>query len=162
MAVFIRMNFILSDTTIIALMMLLGIAIRFVYVLNSVEQIENAEIVRTKLWNDKRELHGPFDIIGDIHGCCDELEMLLDQLGYVRTDGVYRHPGGRQAAFLGDFCDRGNRNADVLRLVMDMVKSGSAIAVPGNHDVKLLKYLRGKKAGGRFLYRRADQPLCAG
>ncbi len=117
---------------------------RFVYVLHSVEQIENAEIVRTKLWNDKRELHGPFDIIGDIHGCCDELEMLLDQLGYIRTDGVYRHPGGRQAAFLGDFCDRGNRNADVLRLVMDMVKDGSAIAVPGNHDVKLLKYLRGK------------------
>lgn len=117
---------------------------RFVYVLNSVEQIENAEIVRTKLWNDKRELHGPFDIIGDIHGCCDELEMLLDRLGYVRADGVYRHPDGRQAAFLGDFCDRGSRNADVLRLVMDMVKDGSAIAVPGNHDVKLLKYLRGK------------------
>lgn len=117
---------------------------RFVYVLDSAEQIENAEIVRTKLWNDKRELHGPFDIIGDIHGCCDELELLLGQLGYVRREGVYRHPDGRQAAFLGDFCDRGNRNADVLRLVMDMVTNGSAIAVPGNHDVKLLKYLRGK------------------
>ena len=117
---------------------------RYVYVLDTVEQIDNAEIVRTKLWNDKREWHGPFDIIGDIHGCCDELEKLLAQLGYVRIEGVYRHPDGRQAAFLGDFCDRGNRNADVLRLVMDMVKGGSAIAVPGNHDVKLLKYLRGK------------------
>ncbi len=117
---------------------------RFVYVINSLEQLENTEIVRTKLWNDKKELHGPFDIIGDIHGCCDELEMLLDKLGYIRTDGVYSHPDGRTAAFLGDFCDRGNRNADVLRLVMDMVKSGNAIAVPGNHDVKLLKYLRGK------------------
>lgn len=117
---------------------------RFVYVINSLEQLENTEIVRTKLWNDKKELHGPFDIIGDIHGCCDELELLLDKLGYIKTDGVYAHPGGRTAAFLGDFCDRGSRNADVLRLVMDMVKAGNALAVPGNHDVKLLKYLRGK------------------
>ena len=117
---------------------------RFVYVINSLDQLENTEIVRTKLWNDKKELHGPFDIIGDIHGCCDELEMLLEKLGYVKEDGVYTHPNGRKAAFLGDFCDRGNRNADVLRLAMDMVKSGNAIAVPGNHDVKLLKYLRGK------------------
>lgn len=117
---------------------------RYVYVINSLEQLENTEIVRTKLWNDKTDEHGPFDIIGDIHGCCDELELLLEKLGYRKSDGVYAHPEGRKAAFLGDFCDRGNRNADVLRLVMDMVKAGCAIAVPGNHDVKLLKYLRGK------------------
>ena len=117
---------------------------RFVYIINTVDEASNAEIVRTKLWNNKKDQHGPFDIIGDIHGCCDELEMLLDKLGYEKNDGVYSHPDKRQAAFLGDFCDRGNRNADVLRIVMDMVKSGSAIAVPGNHDVKLLKYLRGK------------------
>ncbi|WP_044973584.1 polynucleotide kinase-phosphatase [Ruminococcus sp. HUN007] len=117
---------------------------RFVYVIDSLEKLENTEIVRTKLWNDKKEMHGPFDIIGDIHGCFDELELLLEKLGYTKTDGIYSHPEGRKAAFLGDFCDRGNRNADVLRLVMDMVKSENAIAVPGNHDVKLLKYLRGK------------------
>ena len=117
---------------------------RYVYVINSLEQLENVQIVRTKLWNDKKEEHGPFDIIGDIHGCCDELELLLEKLGYVKKDGVYCHPEGRRAAFLGDFCDRGPRNADVLRLVMDMVKSGNALAVPGNHDAKLLKYFNGK------------------
>lgn len=117
---------------------------RFVYVINSLDQLENTEIIRTKLWNDKRDDHGPFDVIGDIHGCCDELELLLGKLGYVRAENGYAHPEGRKAAFLGDFCDRGPKNADVLRLVMDMVKSGNAIAVPGNHDVKLLKYLRGK------------------
>lgn len=117
---------------------------RFVYVINSQEKADNVEIVRTKLWNNKMDEHGPFDIIGDIHGCCDELEQLLDRLGYAKRHGVYTHPDGRKAAFLGDFCDRGPRNADVLRLVMDMVKAGSAIAVPGNHDIKLLKYLRGK------------------
>ena len=117
---------------------------RFVYVINSLEQLESVKIVRTKLWNDKRDEHGPFDVIGDIHGCCDELELLLGKLGYEKKDGVYSHSQGRKVAFLGDFCDRGPRNADVLRLVMDMVKSGNAIAVPGNHDVKLLKYLKGK------------------
>ncbi len=118
---------------------------RFIYIINSIEQLENCEIVRTKLWNNKRDEHGPFDIIGDIHGCCNELEALLDKLGYVKSDGIYSHPDGRKAAFLGDFCDRGERNADVLRIVMDMVRSGNAIAVPGNHDVKLLKYLNGNK-----------------
>ena len=117
---------------------------RFVYVISSPEQLENVEIVRTKLWNDKRGEHDPLDIIGDIHGCCGELEALLEKLGYIRENGIYTHPEGRKAAFLGDFCDRGPRNADVLRLVMDMVKSGNAISVLGNHDVKLLKYLRGK------------------
>ena len=117
---------------------------RFVYVIRSLEQLEHTEIVRTRLWNNKRDLHGPFDIIGDIHGCCTELELLLERLGYVRTETGYAHPEGRTAAFLGDFCDRGDRNADVLRLVMDMVQNGHAIAVPGNHDVKLLKYLNGK------------------
>ncbi len=117
---------------------------RFVYVIDSLEQLENTEIVREKLWNNKMDEHGPFDVIGDIHGCCDELEQLLGKLGYIHTESGYVHPDGRKAAFLGDFCDRGPRNADVLRLVMDMVKAGSAIAVPGNHDVKLLKYLNGK------------------
>ena len=117
---------------------------RFVYVINSLEQLENTEIVQEKLWNNKTDEHGPFDVIGDIHGCCDELEKLLIQMGYVMTDNGYAHPDGRKAAFLGDFCDRGPRNVDVLRLVMDMVKAGNAIAVPGNHDVKLLKYLNGK------------------
>lgn len=117
---------------------------RYIYVINSLEQLENVEIVRTKLRNNKKDEHGPFDIIGDIHGCCDELEMLLEKLGYVKTNGVYSHPDGRRAVFLGDFCDRGPRNADVLRLVMDMVDSGSAFSVLGNHDAKLLKYLKGR------------------
>ena len=117
---------------------------RFIYVIDSLEQLQKVKIVRTKLWSDKRDEHGPFDIIGDVHGCCTELEMLLDKLGYVRNDGVYSHPEGRKAAFLGDFCDRGERNVDVLKLVMDMVKSGNAISVPGNHDVKLLKFFRGR------------------
>ncbi|MDE5584589.1 MAG: polynucleotide kinase-phosphatase [Ruminococcus sp.] len=118
---------------------------RYVYVLNSQEDIDNAEIIRTKLWNNKSDEHGGFDIIGDIHGCFDELTELLAKLGYAENqDGIFFHPDGRRAVFLGDLCDRGYNNVGVLRLVMGMVKSGNAFAVVGNHDVKLTKYLKGK------------------
>jgi protein phosphatase len=126
---------------------------RHVYVMDSVEKIEAATIERTPLWNDKRDEHGPFDIIGDVHGCCDELEQLLAQLGYERHDtgdssvwgGIsYRHPEGRKAFFVGDLVDRGPRVLDVVRIARNMVASGTALCVPGNHDVKLLRQLRGK------------------
>ena len=118
---------------------------RFVYILNSQQEIDDVEIVRTKMWNNKKEEHGPFDVIGDVHGCFDELVMLLKKLGYEENAEVgMLHPEGRKPVFLGDLCDRGPKNVEVLRLVMKMVKSGNALAVPGNHDVKLVKYLLGK------------------
>ena len=116
---------------------------RFVYIIDSMEQLENTEVIRTKMWNNKKDEHGPFDIIGDIHGCCDELEELLATLGYVNGENGYAHPDGRKVIFLGDFCDRGPRNVDVLKLAMKMIGSGNALAVPGNHDNKLLRYLKG-------------------
>ena len=54
-----------------------------VFIFDTPEEVEAATIERTPLWNDKRDEHGPFDIIGDLHGCCDELESLLQKLGYV-------------------------------------------------------------------------------
>lgn len=118
---------------------------RFVYILNSQQEIDDVEIFRTKMWNNKKEEHGPFDVIGDVHGCFDELVMLLKKLGYEENaEAGMLHPDGRKPVFLGDLCDRGPKNVEVLRLVMKMVKSGNALAVPGNHDVKLVKYLLGK------------------
>ena len=118
---------------------------RFVYILNSQQEVDEVEIVRTRMWNNKKDEHGPFDVIGDVHGCYDELVMLLGKLGYVEDpDSGMIHPDGRKPVFLGDLCDRGPKNVEVLRLVMKMVKSDHALAVPGNHDVKLVKYLLGK------------------
>ena len=118
---------------------------RLIYILDSPEEVETIELVRTPLWNDKKAEHGPFDIIGDVHGCYDELYELLTTLGYTAdADGVIAHPDGRRAVFIGDLCDRGPKNMGVLRLVMDMVSSGSALCVPGNHDVKLLRWLNGR------------------
>ena len=126
---------------------------RHVFVMESEEEIEAAKIQRVPLWNDKRDERGPFDIIGDIHGCGDELEALLQSLGYERMDVQaapgwlpvgYRHPQGRRVVFLGDLVDRGPRAVDVLSIAKHMVESGDAFCVPGNHDAKLLRKLRGK------------------
>ncbi len=101
---------------------------------------------------DLRSDSGPFDIIGDVHGCAGELEALLVRLGYEVTwrghPGSYSvkvtPPQGRRAIFVGDLVDRGPRAPDVLRIVMGMVEQDVAFAVPGNHDVKLLRWLAGK------------------
>ncbi|BAY21080.1 metallophosphoesterase [Calothrix sp. NIES-2100] len=170
---------------------------RYVYTLNSLADIDSVEIERQRLWNNLKHEHGPFDIIGDIHGCGDELETLLQQLGYVKDEGdissqkskvksqkwdegdegdegdkgdkgenasssphtphtphtppsrfwnapTYHHPEGRKAVFLGDLVDRGPRILDTVKLVRNMVSAGTAICVPGNHEHKLLRKLRGK------------------
>ncbi|MFJ9815421.1 polynucleotide kinase-phosphatase [Streptomyces sp. NPDC101151] len=114
---------------------------RKVHVLRGVEEAEGATVVTEKRFNDLTHLTGPFDIIGDIHGCASELESLLGRLGY--TDGV--HPQGRTAVFVGDLVDRGPDSPGVLRRVMSMVKSGNALCVPGNHENKYGRYLKGRK-----------------
>ena len=117
---------------------------RHVYILSSPEEVEAAQVERQPLWNNKKDDHGPFDIIGDVHGCFDELVDLLGQLGY-RVDGLaVTPPAGRKAVFLGDLVDRGPKIAEVLRLVMAMVENGTALCVPGNHDMKLVRKLKGR------------------
>jgi len=118
---------------------------RYIYVIDNLE--EEIEIVRVPSWTDKRDEHGAFDIIGDVHGCFDELCGLLTELGYTIDSDNFTavHPEGRKVIFLGDLCDRGNKIAETLKLAMNMVKSGNALCVPGNHDVKLLRYLNGAK-----------------
>ncbi|WP_328505928.1 polynucleotide kinase-phosphatase [Streptomyces sp. NBC_00391] len=113
---------------------------RKVHILRGVEDVENATIVTEKRFNDLTHLTGPFDIVGDIHGCASELESLLGKLGYV--DGA--HPEGRTAVFVGDLVDRGPDSPGVLRRVMSMVGSGSALCVPGNHENKYGRYLKGR------------------
>src|SRR5262245_24461992 len=124
---------------------------RHVFVMDSPEEIEAATIERQRLWNNLKHERGPFDIIGDVHGCFDELHELLARLGYqitVTEDGRKAYsvcaPEGRKAVFLGDLVDRGPKIPEALKLVMSMVGSGVALCVPGNHDVKLMRKLRGK------------------
>ncbi len=110
-----------------------------VFVMDSPEEVEAATLERQRLWNNLKHERGPFDIIGDIHGCFDELRELLTRLGYeieVTEDGnpqktfLVRPPEGRKAVFLGDLVDRGPKIPDVLKLVMSMVGPASRFACP--------------------------------
>ncbi|OYV35509.1 MAG: polynucleotide kinase-phosphatase [Rhodospirillales bacterium 20-64-7] len=116
---------------------------RGVHVIHSEAEAADATMSREPLWCDRRGEHGPFDIIGDVHGCREELETLLNRLGYAGP--ARAHPDGRRAVFVGDLVDRGPDSPGVLRLVMDMVAAGNALAVPGNHDLKLVKKLSGRE-----------------
>ncbi len=130
---------------------------RHTWLLESQEQVEASLVSRTPLWNNRKREHGPFDIIGDIHGCFDELVELLGLLGYkvqsdaLRAEGdwlvtspVDEHGASPTLIFLGDLVDRGPNSPAVLRLVMRLVAEGKAHCVPGNHDIKLLRQLGGK------------------
>ena len=121
----------------------------FLYVMSSSEEVEAAQVERQPLWTNRTDETGPFDIIGDVHGCFDELVALLTKLGYEisnLTEGetLVKHPQNRKVLFVGDYVDRGPKVVEVLRLIMEMHKTGIAICVPGNHDTKLARALRGK------------------
>lgn len=121
---------------------------RRVTVLDTLEQIATVELIRIPLETDQRHETGPFDIIGDVHGCFEELTALLRKLGYhVETGGPRLgawHPDGRRAVFVGDLVDRGPNVPAVLRLVMAMVAAKTALCVPGNHEIKLRRKLDGR------------------
>src|SRR6266540_838464 len=119
---------------------------RHVHVLKSLEEVEAAIIECQPLWNNLKHEHGPFDIIGDIHGCFDELVDLLRELGHRvdETSFTVQASNGRKVVFVGDLVDRGPKIPQVLKLVMNAVASGAALCMPGNHDVKLMRKLRGR------------------
>ena len=122
---------------------------RYRFPFRSEAEVDAAVVERQRLWTDRRDDVGPFDIIGDLHGCFDELEALMVKLGYRierQNEGFsVSHAQGRRLVFLGDLVDRGPRIVDCLRLVMDAVAGGVAICVPGNHETKLLRHLRGRR-----------------
>ena len=96
---------------------------------------------------DRRAEEGPFDIIGDVHGCVGELKALLSRLGYRAAASGWTFEGAgrkRRAVFVGDLVDRGPSSAAALGIAMSMVASGAALAVPGNHDDKLKRWLEGR------------------
>lgn len=131
---------------------------RRVFVISSQTDMEQMTLKERLFTCNKREEHGPFDIIGDIHGCFSELTTLLGELGYTITPKdqnnfeagyTVTHPEHRRAIFVGDLVDRGPHTPEVLSLVMSMVRNHDALCVSGNHDAKLLKALQGKKVNLR-------------
>jgi protein phosphatase len=126
---------------------------RQVWTLGSEADLDAAVVERKPLWTDKRDDVGPFDIIGDVHGCASELEELLTALGYAVAWGetlgersvVVTPPAGRKAVFLGDLVDRGPNAPDCLRIAMSMVAAGTGYCIQGNHERKFGRWLAGRK-----------------
>lgn len=120
--------------------------------------LDDLEIVRIELPVDKRADSGPFDVIGDVHGCAGELEEILHQLGWSVTwtneaggrRPMLSHPEGRKLIFAGDLVDRGPRSLDALLLAEAAVGGGVGYAVMGNHDERLLRWLRGHRVDESF------------
>lgn len=86
-----------------------------------------------------------YDIIGDIHGCYDELLQLLGLLGYEKKGDIYLHPKERQLVFVGDAMDRGPESLNVLRLLFSMQDEGILHYTPGNHCNKLYRFFKGNR-----------------
>lgn len=122
---------------------------RQVWKLSSEDSIAAAALERRPLWTDLRGEHGPFDIIGDVHGCADELQELLGALGYELSwngrEVAITAPATRKLVFAGDLCDRGPKSPEVLRIAMAAVASGCGYVVQGNHDRKLSRWMNGRK-----------------
>lgn len=112
------------------------------YDLVSMEEIDGLSIERGGL----AKTSARFDIIGDVHGCYLELADLFEKLGYQwDAKELPVHPQGRIPVFVGDLTDRGPDSPKVLQVVVEMVASDSALFVPGNHDDKLFRMLKGNK-----------------
>jgi protein phosphatase len=127
---------------------------RHIIELRSPEEVDAITgIIRDPLYNNKKQETGPFDIIGDVHGCYDELTALLADLGYTDNGETWTHPDGRKAVFAGDLVDRGPKTPEVLKLVMGMTAAGNAYCVPGNHDIKLMRWLSGKNVQASMVCR---------
>lgn len=113
------------------------------------QAVEQARVTLVPLPSNRKQERGPFDVIGDVHGCFDELVALLAKLGWSVEDRggrfAVRHPEGRRLVFVGDLVDRGPKIPQVLRLAMDAIADGVAYCVAGNHEAKLLRKLQGRE-----------------
>ena len=116
-----------------------------VYTISGNAEANTISLCRRPMRSDRRDLTTPMDIIGDVHGCSQELELLLQNLGYRQEENeTYRHPQGRTALFAGDLVDRGPGSDRVLEIAMAMTRAGTALTVAGNHENKLMRALMGR------------------
>lgn len=88
---------------------------------------------------------GPFDIVGDIHGCIEEFQILLRECGYMiheDDNGTwFSHPENRILVSVGDLCDKGPDSLSVMEMIFNSIEKQTAIAIRGNHENKVLRHL---------------------
>jgi bis(5'-nucleosyl)-tetraphosphatase (symmetrical) len=70
-------------------------------------------------------------VIGDVHGCLEELRLLLRECSFDEETDIL--------IFVGDLVNKGPSSVGVLRFVRDLTLRGIAYSVIGNHDEALLE-----------------------
>lgn len=103
----------------------------------------------------KNESKQYWDLVGDIHGELEALNLLLAKLGYREEGGLIAHPEGRKLIFVGDLIDRGPDSRGVLHLVRRLVDDGVALAIMGNHEFNFIAY-HTRDDDGRYLRSHSD------
>ncbi|MDM5234548.1 polynucleotide kinase-phosphatase [Lysinibacillus pakistanensis] len=85
------------------------------------------------------------DIIGDIHGCYDELLELLKKLEYeVNNEGYFIHPQGRRFVSVGDIMSRGPKSIKTMEFFERHIERGLAFMTDSNHGWKIARWLDGR------------------
>lgn len=110
--------------------------------LHQIDDISTVDFEILPMPSDMRHLDGPFDIIGDVHSCAEELVEMLSILGHAKDGNVIRHAEGRVPVLLGDLTDRGPDSCRTIEIAMQISVIGGYVVL-GNHDYKLMRWLRG-------------------
>ncbi|GIN84967.1 polynucleotide kinase-phosphatase [Heyndrickxia sporothermodurans] len=91
------------------------------------------------------DIQNGIDLIGDIHGCFDELILLLEKMGYQKNEkGLYTHPTGRKFVSVGDIMSRGPHSLETMIFFLNHVKQGFAYMIDSNHGWKIARWLDGR------------------
>ena len=135
---------------------------RHIFVMESIEEVETAVIERVPLWNDRTDEHGPFDIIGDVHGCAMNWKSCS---GSLATNLAVWHLASRSiVARPIHIPPAARRSSSAIWWIVvpgfsiacgscgTCSKPASGICVPGNHDMKLLKKLRARTCRSRMAW----------
>lgn len=92
-------------------------------------------------------------VVGDIHGCADELKRMIEGLPLATTDRL---------VFLGDYVDRGPDSKAVVTYLIDLQKNAPQefVFLKGNHEDMLLSYLGFQgRYGEMFLFNGGEATL---
>ena len=82
-------------------------------------------------------------VLTDIHGCCQELNLLLDRLP-IEKDSRF--------IFLGDYIDRGPDSKGVIDTILKLEKDYEVISLMGNHEELFLDFLHNNKSPGGAMF----------
>lgn len=92
--------------------------------------------------------------IGDVHGCVDELRLLLNRLPRTSETTI---------VFLGDYIDRGPSSREVIETVLELGQQSQVVALMGNHEAMFIDYLDDptSSAAGAFIYNGGSATLAS-